>query len=157
MKHIPTEREGRAALTAHMINRAEEARLRHGPDLGGEAILAMLDDQRVARFPTVVVFDDGPLLAGEFAYPEPVEDESGRWWRLSLRPDLKERPREWARVIAYYLPLMNYGSVVTHEDCLGFAGALLGERPWESERALRALCDAPPLDRDAPRGDRWKE
>jgi hypothetical protein len=143
MKHIPTEREGRAALTAHIIARAEEARMRHGPNIGGETILAMLDDHRIARYPTTITFDDGPLLAGEFAYPESIDDESGRWWRLCLRTDLRDRPTEWARIIAYYLPLMNYGPAVTHEDCLGFAGALLGEPPGDTERALCALCDAP--------------
>ncbi len=142
MKHLPTAEDGHAALLAHMLDRAAEARRRYGPEFDGEAIRALLGDPRCARFPTAMAFDDEALASGEFAYPEPVDDEGGRRWLLCMRTYLIDRPEQWARVVAYYLPLINYGPIVTHEHCLGFAGALLGEGPEECERALRALCDA---------------
>lgn len=139
MKHIPTEREGREALLAHMIERAEDARRRHGPHIGADEILAILADPRCLRHPTTLAFDDEPLEAGEFAYPQPVEEPSGRRWRLCLRPDLEPRREHWARAAAYYIPLINYGPIVTHEDCLAFVAALLGETPADCERALLDL------------------
>lgn len=143
MKHIPTEEEGREALRAHMLARACDARARHGPDIGADALRAILADPHCLRYPTTLAFDESPLQREEFAYPQITDAPDGRRVRLSLHPRLEPRPDQWPRAAAYYIPLINYGPIVTHDDCLRFAAALLNEAPETCEHALLRLREAP--------------
>lgn len=138
MNAQPTASEGREALRDHLLARALEARQRYGPAIDADAVLAMLNDRRHVRHPTALCFDDEPLAPGEFAWPVPHEATGG--YRLHVHPALERRRELWPAVVAYYLPLINYGPIVDHDDCLCYGAALLDLSPAEFEGTLRGLA-----------------
>lgn len=138
MEHRPTEADGRLALREHIVSKAAEARLRYGLYIDTEAILRMLDDRKVVRFPVGVRFDAGPLEPGEPAFPMPLGEHPGEGYCLFVHPALQGELELLPLVIAYYLAAINYGEIVTHEEAELFGATLLG---LETDSYYQAMCE----------------
>ena len=140
----PTEQDGRIALRDHLLDKAAQARARLGGEVDGVAILRILDDKAVVRYPTGVRFDAGGLRPGEFAHACPLGEHPRDGFCIFVHPCFHARPETWAALIAYHLPPINYGDIVTPEDCEQFGAALLGMDPDTYYRTLCTLADSIP-------------
>lgn len=145
----PNEADGRRALADHAAEKATEARLRYGLLIDAAAILRMLDDRSVVRYPTGLRFDAEPLRLGEFAFAAPLGETPAQGFCLFLHPCFRDRPEAWPFLIAYHLPVINYGEIVTPEDCERFAASLLG---MDQEQYYAALCELADSIPPPPRG-----
>jgi hypothetical protein len=139
-----TEHDGRLALRDHALTKADEARLRHGFYVDADVMLRMLDDRALVRYPVGVRFDEAPLEPGEFAWPMPLGDHPAAGYCLFIHPWFESQPLAWPLLMAYHIPSINYGDIVSHEDAEAFGAALLGLTPEEYYRALCELVDSIP-------------
>jgi hypothetical protein len=134
----PTEEDGRIALRDHVITKASEARLAHGLYIDAETILKILDDRTVVRYPVGLRFDDTPLESGEFAWPMQLAEHPDAGFCLFIHPWFESQPDAWPLLIAYHVPSINYGEIVSHEEAELFGATLLG---LDVETYYRALCE----------------
>jgi hypothetical protein len=134
--------EGRQALREHIVDKAMAARLKHGLYIDGEAILDIVEDRGIVRHPAAVRFDAGPLRPGEFACVLPVGDEPQDGYGIFVHPAYRNQPDIWPLLIAYYIPVINYGQIVTSDDAELFGATLLGLEVDEYYGALCELADA---------------
>lgn len=120
----------------HVARHASEARLRYGLYIDHEAIVKMLGDPDVVRYPTTLDFDASRLEPGEFAHPERLggTDE----FRLFVHPWFEAQPDAWPLLIAYHIPTINYGQIVSHEHAEIYGSTLLG---LDIETYYQALCE----------------
>lgn len=143
-KFSPTELEtsGRQSLHDHLIAQAVVAHQKHGP-LTGESLDAFLMDSACVRHPVRLAFELGEMALHQFAQP-------GLDWRntekdgrvLYLRPQLKKQPDLIRLAVAYMVPLINYGPIVTDEQCLAYGATLLGMMEEEYYARICALGDS---------------
>ncbi len=137
----PTEEDGRQALRDHLLEKAGQARRKHGPSIGRAEILRILDDREVVRYSTGLRFDAEPLRRGEFALAVALGAHPREGFCLFMHPLFAERPEAWASLAAYHIPPINYGDVVTPEDCEHFGAFLLGLGVEEYYARLCGYCD----------------
>lgn len=114
------------------------ARLSHGMYIDAETILRMLDDRAVVRYPVEVRFDAEPLEPGEFAMPIAVGDHPSAGYCLFMHPCFEQQPEVWPLLIAYHIPSINYGDIVTHDEAEHFGATLIG---LDAEAYYGALCE----------------
>jgi hypothetical protein len=139
-----TEEDGYEALRAHVVERALAARSRYGPDLDAGAILRLLQDPEVVRFPTELVFASSALLPGEFACPLPKGEHPKDGFTLAVHEHFANRPEALPYLVAYHIPSINYLDVVTNREAELFGAALLGLEVDEYYRRVCALADQLP-------------
>jgi len=144
MERKLTEQDGRQALRDHVIDKATAARLEYGPDVDHQAILRMLNDRHVVRFPVDVAFDAQPLNPGEFAVALPIGDAPSDGYRLFVHPCFEARPDALPLLIAYHLVDVNYGEMATHEEAELFGATLLGMNVDSYYEAICQLADSIP-------------
>jgi hypothetical protein len=137
-----TEQDGRQALRDHLLDKAAAARSRYGPAIDADAIMRLLDDRSIVRYPTGVRFDSNPLHPGEFAYAAPLGERPEDGFCLFIHPTFQDRRQTWPLLIAYHLPPISYGEIADAEDCEQFGAALLGLDPEEYYRLLCGLSDS---------------
>lgn len=137
----PSEAEGRLALRDHLLEKAGQARRRHGPRIGPDEIRRILDDREVVRYPTGLRFDAEPLRPGEFALAVALGTHPRAGFCVYVHPRFEHRPEAWAALIAYHIPPINYGDIVTPEDCEHFGAFLLGLEVEEYYARLCGYCD----------------
>lgn len=135
------EHVGQRSLLEHVRAQAEVARERHGP-LTAEALAALLTDPACLRHPVRLVFEFGEMALHQFGQPDLDWRNTGCDGRvLYLRPMLRDRPEWIALAVAYLIPLINYGEIVTDEICLHYGAALLGLAPDDYYRRICELAD----------------
>lgn len=135
------EQAGQDSLRLHVVAQAEVAREKHGPFPGGD-LEALLRDPACVRHPVRLVFEFGEMAMHQFGQPDLDWRNIGTDGRvLYLRPMLRDRPELVLPAVAYLLPLINYGDVVTDDVCLAYGAALLGLEPKEFYRRICALAD----------------
>jgi len=133
-----TESGARAAFSEHLKARAAAARLRYGPHVDADAILRMLRDREVLRYPTTIEFDAAPLHAHEFACPQPLGFHPSDGFCLFVHPHFKRQPENLPLLVAYHIPSINYGGIVEAEHAELYGATLLG---LEVETYYQALCE----------------
>jgi len=133
-----TEEAGQVALRDHVEAKAYDARLKHGPLIDADAMTAILDDRSVVRYPVGIRFDAGPLAPGEFAWPQQLGDRPSAGYCLFLHPCFESQPEIWPLLVAYHIPSINYGEIVTENEAELFGATLLG---MEVESYYQALCE----------------
>ncbi len=133
-----TETDAKEALRDHLVAKAIDARLRHGLLIDADEIMRILDDKAVVRYPVGIRFDSQPLEPGEFAWPAPLGETPSNGFCLFINPWFENQPDAWPLLIAYHLPSINYGEIVSGEDAEAFGAALLG---LETETYYQALCE----------------
>ena len=134
-----TEQDGRVALHDHVLERALAARERFGPVIDAGAIMRMLDDRQIVRYPVGVRFDAAGLEPGEFAHAAPLGEHPREGFCLFIHPAFEQQRNLWPALLAYHIPPINYGEIAEAEDCELFGAALLG---LELEAYYTVLCDA---------------
>ena len=112
--------------------------------IDAEAVLRLLDDRTVVRYPTTVRFDSGPLQPGEFAYAAPLGERPEDGFCLYVHPMFRDRPDALPLLVSYHIPPINYGEIVACEDCEQFGAALMGLEPDWYYGLLCGLSDSIP-------------
>lgn len=135
------EKLGQDSLREHLMAQALVAHQKHGP-ITANNLEAMLHDPDCLRYPVRLVYEFGEMAMHQFAQPEidwRNTEQDGRV--LYLRPLLRGRPDLLPLALAYMIPLINYGDIVTDEHCLRYGATLLGMMEDEYYAKLCALSD----------------
>ena len=135
------EQMGQQSLRNHLIAQATMAHQKHGHLTAGR-LDALLRDPDCLRHPVRLVFEFGEMAMHQFAQPDIDWRNTERDGRvLYLRPLLRDRPDLLPLAVAYMIPLINYGNIITDEHCLLYGATLLGLMEEEYYRQLWALAD----------------
>jgi hypothetical protein len=130
-----------ASLREHVAAQAWVARQKHGP-ITPDTLDSLLGDPSCLRYPTRLVFEFGEMALHQFAQPDLDPRDPERNGRvLYLRPKLRDRPGSVVQAVAYMIPLINYGEVISDEHCLLYGATLLGLTEEEYYRQMCALAD----------------
>jgi len=135
------EQLGQQSLCEHLAAQAIVAHQKHGP-LTAEKLDALLHDPDCLRHPVRLVFEFGEMGMHQFAQPDidwRNTDQDGRV--LYVRPLLRDCPDLLPFAVAYMIPLINYGDIITDEHCLLYGATLLGMMEEEYYHQLCALSD----------------
>jgi hypothetical protein len=79
------------------------------------------------------------VVAHQLHGPLTFEKQDGRV--LYLRPRLRERPDLVVLAVAYLIPLINYGDIISDDHCLLYGATLLGLMEAEYYRQMCELAD----------------
>ena len=141
MSAAELEQAGRESLRDHLLAQAIVAHQKHrGLTDGG--LEAFLHDLQCVRHPVRLVFEFGEMALHQFAQPDidwRNTAEDGRV--LYLRPALRDRPDLVRLAVAYMIPLINYGEIISDEHCLLYGAALLGTMEQEFYEQICTLAD----------------
>lgn len=134
-------RVGDQCLRDHLQAQAIVAHCKYGP-LGPDNLDRFLADPDCLRHPVRLLFEFGDMALHQFAQPGPdPEDPTGHSRILCLRPTLRSRPELVALALAYLLPVLNYGEVVTDDHCLAYGATLQGQTVDEFYDRICRLAD----------------
>lgn len=135
------EQLGQASLREHLVAQAIVAHQKHGP-LTAAKLDALLHDPDCLRHPVRLVFEFGEMAMHQFAQPDVDWRNTERAGRvLYVRPRLKDRPDLLPLAVAYMIPVINYGDIVSDDHCLAYGATLLGLMEGEYHSRLCALAD----------------
>jgi len=135
------EQLGQQSLRDHLLAQAVLAHQKHGP-VTADKLDALLRDPECLRYPVRLVFEFGEMAMHQFAQPDldwRNTEQDGRV--LYVRPLLRARPDLLPLAVAYMIPLINYGDIITDDHCLLYGAALLGMLEHEYYARLCALSD----------------
>jgi hypothetical protein len=134
-------RLGEDSLKQRLVEQATYAHLKHGP-ITPDKLEALLQDPDCLRYPLRLVFEFGEMAMHQFAQPDldcRNTEKDGRV--LYLRPTLRERPDLVVLAVAYMLPVVNYGEIITDEHCLLFGATLIGLLEQEFYQQICAIAE----------------
>lgn len=141
MSSTELERLGQDSLREHLLAQAVVAHHKHGP-LTFAKLDALLNDPACLRHPTRLVFEFGEMAMHQFAQPDIDWRNTGQDGRvLYLRPRLRDRPDLTVLAVAYMIPLINYGDIISDAHCLAYGATLLGMTEGEFYTAVCGLAD----------------
>jgi len=141
LNSVELEQVGQHSLREHLVAQATIAQQKHGP-LTADKLDSLLHDPDCLRHPVRLVFEFGEMAMHQFAQPDVDWRNTERDGRvLYVRPRLRDRPDLLPLAVAYMIPLINYGDVITDEQCLRYGATLLGMMEDEYYTQLCALCD----------------
>lgn len=132
------EQLGQDSLRHHLLAQAVVAHQKHHP-LNPGNLEALLHDPDCLRYPVRLVFEYGEMAMHQFAHPDvdwQNRECDGRV--LYLRPAITERPVLIRLAVAYMIPLINYGDIITDDHCLTYGATLLG---MIENEFYRNVCD----------------
>jgi len=141
MSEAQLEQLGQESLRDHLLAQAVVAHLKYGP-ITAEKLEALLHDPDCLRYPVRLVYEFGEMAMHQFAQPDldhRVPDQGGRV--LYVRPMLREHPDKVVLAVAYMVPLINYGQIISDDHCLLYGATLLGMLEKEFYREICALAD----------------
>ncbi|MEI6278813.1 MAG: hypothetical protein WCQ16_05445 [Verrucomicrobiae bacterium] len=139
-----TAEDAKQSLTAHVAAKGAEIREKYGPQIGRDELLRILDDRSACRYPCEIVFDDGPLHEGEFAFPMPKGNLPEEGFSLFVHPFFMNQPDRLPCLVLYQLVVVNYGNFASALDAETFGAAALGISHDEYHRLLCAMADEIP-------------
>ena len=131
---------GEASLREHIVAQAVVAHHKHGP-ITFDKLDALLHDPECLRHPTRLAFEFGEMAMHQFAQPDidwRNTELDGRV--LYLRPLLRGRPDLAVFAVAYMIPLINYGEIISDNHCLRYGATLLGLMEDEFYTAICQLA-----------------
>ncbi len=132
---------GEVALRDHIAAQAVVAHHKHAP-LRFNRLEVLLADPECLRHPTRLVFEFGEMAAHQFADLGPDLRNPERYGRvLYLRPRLRDRPDLALLAVAYMIPVINYGDIVTDDHCIRYGATLLGMPDEEFYEAVCRMAD----------------
>lgn len=135
------EQLGQQSLREHIVAQAVVAHHKHGP-VTLDKLEVLLTDPECLRHPTRLVFEFGEMAMHQFAQPDidwRNTELDGRI--LYLRPLLRDRPDLAVFAVAYMIPLINYGDIISDEHCVRYGATLLGMMEGEFYDAICQLAD----------------
>jgi len=130
--------QAKQAFHEHLVEKATAARLKYGLYIDTDAVLKMLSDETVVRYPTTLVFDASPLQPHEFAYPQPLGFHASDGYALCIHPYFRSQREIWSLLIAYHIPVVNYGNIVEPTEAELYGATLLG---IDVEAYYHGLCE----------------
>ena len=132
------EASGQAFLRDHIVDRASEARLRHGPYWDRNSIEALLKDERCVRFPVRLEFNAEVLEPGEFAFMQQNNPDTPKdGFTLFIHSHFANREDALPFLVAYHLVVFNYGDIADAEEDELFGAALMN---MEQEEYYQTVC-----------------
>jgi hypothetical protein len=134
----PAAQDARQSLNAHVAAKGAELRLKYGPAIGWRELLRILEDREVARYPSEIVFDSGPLQPGEFAHPVAKGQTPEDGFSMHVHPVFMTQLEKVPYLVLYQLVLVNYGEFASADDAETFGAAALG---LSRDDYYNALCD----------------
>lgn len=147
------ERLGQDSLREHLLAQAVVAHQKHGP-LTLDRLDALLHDPECLRYPVRLVYEFGEMAMHQFAQPD-VDwrntEQGGKV--LYLRPILRDRPELVILAVAYMIPPINYGDIITDAHCVAYGATLLGMMEEEFYQAVCGLADFVGAEPWRPGGD----
>ncbi len=132
---------GEESLRNHLVAQAVVAHQKHS-GLSFEGLDILLTDPECLRHPTRLVFEFGEMAMHQFAQPDldhRNQEQEGRV--LYVRPILRQHPNLVVLAVAYMIPVINYGDVVSDEHCLLYGATLLGMMAEEFYQKICHLAD----------------
>jgi hypothetical protein len=144
MEQRLTEADAKQSLKDHVLEKARNAHLKFGFSIDASAIMRIIDSRDVVRYPMGIRFDAGPLLPGEFACLEALGEHPSQGFCLFVNPFFQNRPDSLPLIVAYYIPSVNYGDIVSSEEAELFGATLLEMDVEEYYQALCELSDTMP-------------
>jgi hypothetical protein len=114
---------------------------KYGPRIGWAQLLQILQDRACVRYPCEIVFDAGPLEAGEFAHPIPRGDRPEDGFSMYVHPWFMTQLEQVPLLVLYQMVLVNYGGFAASEDAEAFGAAALGLVRDDYYHALCRLAD----------------
>jgi hypothetical protein len=135
------EQLGQQSLREHLVAQAIVAHQKHDP-LTTDKLDVLLHDPDCLRHPVRLAFEFGEMAMHQFAQPDidwRNTEQDGRV--LYVRPLLRDRPDLLPLAIAYMIPLINYGDIISDDHCLQYGAALLGLMEDEYYQQMCALAD----------------
>jgi hypothetical protein len=136
-----TLEDARQSLTAHVAEKGLQLREKYGPQIGWKELMQILEDRSIVRYPCEVVFDAGPLLAGEMAYPVPNGEAPEQGFKMHIHPLFMTQLAQVAYLVLYQLVLVNYGEFASADDAEAFGAAALGLSQDDYYKALCEMAD----------------
>ncbi len=130
------------SLREHVESKAIQARNARCGAIDRAAIMEMLADRSVVRYPLGVRFDEQPLQPGEFACLEALGTHPNDGFCLFIHSAYAQADALIPLLVAYYIPSVNYGEIATHDEAELFGATLLGFTVDEYYSALCAAADA---------------
>jgi hypothetical protein len=134
----PDAEQARAGFRAHLEAKAMAARLKYGLYIDTDTIVAMLDDREVVRHPVSIHFDARALQGHEFAFPQSLGFHPSDGYALCIHPWFESQREILPLLVAYHLPVINYGDIVEAADAELYGATLLG---LEVDAYYQALCE----------------
>lgn len=136
-----TAEDARQSLTDHVASKGQEIREKYGPWIGWHELQRILEDRSCVRYPCEIVFNEGPLQPGEFAFPAPKGKTPDEGFALYVHPFFATQPEKVPYLVLYQLVQVNYGDFATANEAETFGAAALGLGKDEYYRAVCALAD----------------
>ncbi len=124
-RHL-TVADARESLTAHVTARGIEVFMKYGPKIGWAELQGLLADRAYVRYPCEIVFDAGPLMAGEFAHPEPKGETPEAGFTMYVHPAFQGDLAAVPALVLYQLVTVNYGEFAAVDEAESFGAAALG-------------------------------
>jgi len=146
-----TADDARQSLTAHVAAKGAEIREKYGPTIGWNELLQILNDRACVRYPCEIVFDAGPLQAGEFAHPVARGHRPEDGFLMHVHPYFVTQPERVPCLVLYQLVLVNYGDFASADDAEIFGASVLG---LSRDDYYAVLCQM--ADEIAEDGRDWK-
>ena len=126
------------SLNAHVAFKGAEIHSKYGPHIGWNELSAILANRAYVRYPCEIVFDAGPLRAGEFACPIANGEGPEEGYRIYVHPFFATQLPRVPYLVLYQLVLVNYGDFASVDDAETFGAAVLG---LAKDAYYRALCE----------------
>ena len=116
----------RLALSAQIAAEASHAHEHHGPDIGWQQLLTLLQDTNCVRFPCELRFDSAPLLPGEFGYAVRKGSKPEEGYLIYLHPLFEHQLEQVPYLVLYQLVFVNHGDAASADDAETFGAIALG-------------------------------
>lgn len=142
MNPHPTAEEAQQSLRDHVVTKAMDTRASRGGLIDRVEMMRLLDDRVVVRYPLGIRFDAEPLQSGEFACLESLGEHPSAGFCLFVHPSFENEDDLIPLLIAYYIPSVNYGDVVSHVEAELFGATLLGIAADEYYATLCSVADS---------------
>jgi hypothetical protein len=123
--HLTAE-DARQSLNGHVAAKGREIRAKYGPHIGWPELRRILEDRSCCRYPCEVVFDAGPLQAGEFAFPVAKGARPEDGFQMHVHPFFMTQLERVPCLVLYQLVSVNYGEFASADDAETFGAAVLG-------------------------------
>jgi hypothetical protein len=133
--------DGRRSLNSHLAAKGGEIRAQYGQHIGWKELLRILEDRSCCRYPCEVVFDAGPLQAGEFAFPVAKGARPEDGFQMHVHPFFMTQLERVPCLVLYQLVLVNYGEFASPDDAETFGASVLGLSKDEYYKALCEMAD----------------
>ena len=136
-----TADEARQSLNDHVGAKGEEIFSKYGPHIGWKKLRLILEDRACVRYSCEIVFDAGPLSAGEFAHPVAKGQSPEDGFTLFVHPFFMTQLERVPYLVLYQLVLVNYGEFASADDAETFGASALGISKDEYYAALCEMAD----------------